>query len=142
MSQPTPILRQDRQPITTNPSRPAAVYRIYNFIGDTIYVGAAYDPWERIKTHRIRASWRFKIDSYSADWYATRVEADQVEAEIIEAEHPIYNVRGTDLHRAVSLGLVVPTSRGEIESYSADVGPGPRPARHGLPTNGHRSRLA
>jgi hypothetical protein len=127
-----PFRCEPRQPIT--PNRPAAVYFVHDATGLIVYIGVAFDPLVRIRFHLNTAAWAAEIDTWSADWYSTRQDAERVEATLIETHEPIYNVRGTALHREVSLRYRIPTYQRDMTTYAQPIPPGRRPPRHGLRT--------
>ena len=70
-----------------------AVYRIYNFDKNLIYVGVTNDVLMRIAQHRRDKIWRDQITIIELDWCETRSEALAIENMLIEKMQPLYNLR-------------------------------------------------
>lgn len=82
---------------TLEPSRRAAVYRLYDAEGTLLYIGSAYDPDEREAVHR-HTVWGQLIACRSDKWHDSRELAYAAETEAIRAEAPRHNVIGTPNH--------------------------------------------
>ncbi|MGW3735184.1 GIY-YIG nuclease family protein [Streptomyces sp. NPDC005148] len=104
----------------TQPSRRAAVYRLYDAAGSLLYIGSAYDPEQRCKAHR-RTAWWPGVPRRADEWHPTRWRAYEEEVSAIAAEEPTHNVMGTDAYRAECkrLAAVDPARRAKIRAGSA-----------------------
>ncbi|MGW9437960.1 sigma factor-like helix-turn-helix DNA-binding protein [Streptomyces sp. NPDC055607] len=74
----------------TEPDRPAAVYRYWSGAGELLYVGSAYDPKTRAKTHKGKEWWPL-VASRTDEWHASRQAAYAAETKAIETESPTAN---------------------------------------------------
>lgn len=78
----------------SNESRPAAVYRLYDAEGTLLYIGSAYDPDHRCKSHRTKEWWPL-VARRTDRWFDGRSTAYRMEMEAIAEEDPKYNQFGT-----------------------------------------------
>lgn len=78
-------------------SRPAAVYRLYDAGGTLLYVGSAYDPEHRCKSHHKKPWWP-QVARRVDEWHKGRDGAFAAEARAIAAELPRRNITGTPNH--------------------------------------------
>lgn len=76
------------------PSRPDAVYRLFDEAGGLLYIGSAYDPDDRCKAHQ-DAEWWPRVVRREEQWHPTRAHAYVMEMRAIKAEGPRHNVMGT-----------------------------------------------
>jgi len=79
---------------TTQPSRRAAVYRLYDADGALLYIGSAYDPDHRCKAHQ-RQPWWPDVARRTEEWFDHRTTAYAEELKAIAVERSKYNVMGT-----------------------------------------------
>jgi hypothetical protein len=72
--------------------RRTALYRIYGRDGKLLYVGVAFDPEERWKSHH-RAPWWPLVNPRltKVEWFRSREGAEIAEERAIRDEKPIYN---------------------------------------------------
>lgn len=68
------------------PSRPAAVYRLYDSEGKLLYIGSAYDPAKRSRAHHSKPWWP-QVVRREDEWHPSREAAYVAETEAI-AETP------------------------------------------------------
>lgn len=80
--------------IPTKAPRKAAVYRLYDADGALLYIGSAYDPEQRCKSHRNKPWWR-EVAHRTEEWHPSRGHAYQAEMDAIAVEHSKYNRMGT-----------------------------------------------
>lgn len=73
---------------------PAAVYRLWDTDGNLIYIGSAYDPDDRCKSHRTKPWWT-EVARRTDEWHPGRGAAYIEEMKAIAAELPKYNQMGT-----------------------------------------------
>lgn len=81
---------------TPTPRR-AAVYRLYDASGALLYIGSAYDPSQRYRSHRSKPWWG-QVARRAEDWHPNRAAAFAAEAALIETEQPRFNSVGTPSH--------------------------------------------
>lgn len=90
------------QPSTNSPAqqdrRRAAVYRLFAADGTLLYIGSAYDPDHRCKSHR-KASWWPKVARRTEEWHPSRGHAYNAEMAAIATEGPACNAMGTPEYR-------------------------------------------
>lgn len=72
-------------------SRPAAVYRLYAADGTLLYIGSAYDPDRRCKSHHGKHWWPL-VARRTVEWQGNRSRAYTAEAAAIKAERPVHNL--------------------------------------------------
>lgn len=84
---------------TDSTIRKAAVYRLYDEAGTLLYVGSAYDPAHRCKSHRDKAWWP-DVARREDEWHPNRWIAYAKETKAIKAERPRNNVMNTPGYRA------------------------------------------
>jgi hypothetical protein len=74
------------------------VYRLYAADDTLLYVGIAYNPKERWRSHaRDRAdTWWPLVARRDVEWFATRTEAAAAEVAAIVTEQPLHNVAHTN----------------------------------------------
>jgi predicted GIY-YIG superfamily endonuclease len=73
---------------------PAAVYRLWDANGNLLYIGSAYDPDHRCKSHR-RKPWWPEVASRTEEWHSSRGAAYAEEMKAIRTEGSKYNSMGT-----------------------------------------------
>lgn len=79
---------------------PAAVYRLWDTDGNLLYIGSAYDPDHRCKSHQKKPWWP-EVASRTEEWHSNRGTAYVEELKAIAVEQSKYNEMGTP-------GYVVP----------------------------------
>jgi hypothetical protein len=75
-------------------SRPAAVYRLYDGAGALLYIGSAYDPDHRCKSHR-KQPWWPEVARRTEEWHPSRGHAYSAELKAVAVERSKYNEMGT-----------------------------------------------
>jgi predicted GIY-YIG superfamily endonuclease len=103
------------------PSDPAAVYRIKNANGVTVYIGASHEPAERVDAHLRTQTWREDIVTWSAEWYPSWAAAHRMEVAAIEQEKPVHNIVHTPLHRERALARRVELTRDDMNRLSRQL---------------------
>lgn len=78
--------------------RRAAVYRLWDAEGNLLYIGSAYDPEHRCKSHR-KKSWWPEVDHRTEEWFDHRGTAYREELKAIGVEKSKYNQMGTPSYR-------------------------------------------
>ncbi|MFD3330148.1 GIY-YIG nuclease family protein [Streptomyces sp. NPDC058701] len=78
-----------------------ALYRLYDESEDLLYVGIAFDPRHRWKTHAREKPWWAEVHVREIEWFPTRVEAEEAEASAIKGQRPKHNVIGNVPIRAL-----------------------------------------
>ncbi|MEU2834582.1 helix-turn-helix domain-containing protein [Streptomyces lavendulae] len=73
-----------------------ALYRLYGDSDRLLYVGIAFVPRQRWKTHARQKPWWDKVMLREIEWFPSRGEAEAAETRAIETEHPQYNVLGRE----------------------------------------------
>lgn len=102
----------------TDYNRRTALYRFYDREGRLLYLGVAYNPEERWRSHADTAPWWRDAASRTVDWHETRGDALQAERDAIVTEGPLYNkVFATSDARAKRVGLL--RSQGLAEGATA-----------------------
>jgi predicted GIY-YIG superfamily endonuclease len=98
-------LEQHRQ---DNPRwyEPAAVYRLWDAEGNLLYIGSAFDPEERCKSHRQKPWWS-EVARRTEQWFSARGTAYAEEMKAIRAERPKHNQMGTPGYRAPKTAAVL-----------------------------------
>lgn len=76
-------------------ARPAYVYRLFDAVGDLLYIGSSYNPQERCKAHHWREWWP-QVAHRTEEQRDDRDAAYQAETSAIWREKPRYNVAGTE----------------------------------------------
>lgn len=91
-------LEQHRQ---ENPRwyEPAAVYRLWDVEGNLLYIGSAFDPEERCKSHQ-KKPWWSEVARRTEQWFSARGTAYAEEMKAIRMERPKHNQMGTPGYRA------------------------------------------
>jgi hypothetical protein len=72
--------------------RPTALYRMYDEVGDLLYVGISYHPRYRFEQHAAEKSWFLEVDHIDTEWYQFRDLAEDAENVAIWEERPRYNI--------------------------------------------------
>lgn len=78
--------------------RRAAVYRLFAADGTLLYIGSAFDPDHRCKSHQ-KQSWWPEAVRRTDEWHPDRWAAYAEEAKAIVMEKPKLNVMGTQAYR-------------------------------------------
>ncbi|WNI19200.1 hypothetical protein [Actinacidiphila sp. ITFR-21] len=123
---------------TTSPSketsRRAAVYRLYNEAGALLYIGSAYDPDHRCKSHHVKPWWP-QVAQRVDEWHPSREAAYVAETEAIATERPGRNrISGPGPVRLPVPGAANPIfALTEIDAYLD--------ALHGEPPEARAKRL-
>lgn len=78
--------------------RRAAVYRLWNAGGDLLYIGSAYDPDHRCKSHQ-KTPWWPEVARRTEEWFDHRGTAYTEELKAIGVEKSKYNQMGTPGYR-------------------------------------------
>ncbi|MGW2865917.1 GIY-YIG nuclease family protein [Streptomyces sp. NPDC001205] len=78
-----------------------ALYRLYDESEGLLYVGIAFDPRLRWKTHAREKPWWTKVHVKEIEWFLTRAEAEGAEALAIKDQRPKHNVIGNVPVRAL-----------------------------------------
>lgn len=73
---------------------PAAVYRLWDAAGNLLYIGSAYDPDHRCKSHQ-KKPWWSEVAHRTEEWFPTRGRAYAEEMKAIAVERSKYNDMGT-----------------------------------------------
>lgn len=73
---------------------PAAVYRLWNAHGELLYVGSAFDPDRRCKSHQ-KKTWWPEVVRRTEEWHSSRGTAYVEELKAIAVERSKYNEMGT-----------------------------------------------
>lgn len=81
------------------PTRRAAVYRLYDKDDVLLYIGSAYDPEHRCKAHR-NLPWWPQVARRTEEWHTNRGRAYNAEMAAIAVEGSKYNRMGTPTYRA------------------------------------------
>lgn len=76
----------------TNQTRPAQLYRLFNEMGELIYIGVAYSASDRAKQHRMSKSWWCEVAQSEIEQFDSREAALAVEKSALQAEKPKYNI--------------------------------------------------
>ncbi|MGA5604025.1 GIY-YIG nuclease family protein [Streptomyces griseoincarnatus] len=84
-------------PKTTTPRR-AAVYRLYDAQDTLLYIGSAYDPEKRCRTHRAKPWWP-EVARREDQWVASRRKAYVEEMKAIAVEGAKHNQMGTPTYQ-------------------------------------------
>ncbi|WP_327376219.1 hypothetical protein OG393_21070 [Streptomyces sp. NBC_01216] len=95
--------------------RPAAVYRYWSDSGELLYVGSAYDPSERAKTHKSKEWWA-SVARRTDEWHDNRQAAYAAETEAIAAESPAAN----KISGPGTVALPAPKVRSQVRLISPD----------------------
>lgn len=94
--------------------RPAAVYRLFDGVGNVLYIGSSYAPEARDRAHRQHAPWGKLVDRRTDEWHESRGAAYDAESRAIATEDPVHNVAGTPRHRS-------PAARGLAQREACDA---------------------
>lgn len=78
---------------TDRTTRRAAVYRLYDAAGTLLYIGSAYDPDHRCKSHR-KQPWWPEVARRTDEWHPARGVAYVEELKAIAVERSKYNAMG------------------------------------------------
>ncbi|MFJ5217213.1 hypothetical protein ACIP98_21125 [Streptomyces sp. NPDC088354] len=70
------------------------MYRLYDVHGSLLYIGSAYDPDHRCKSHRTQPWWP-QVARRTDEWFEHRMAAYTAETKAIAREDPPHNVMGT-----------------------------------------------
>ncbi len=70
-----------------------AVYRLYDGMGELLYVGMTWNPYVRFSQHAEDKWWWREVESASVEWWPTRDWAEVEEEFAIWDERPRYNIR-------------------------------------------------
>ena len=81
------------------------MYRLYDAGGTLLYVGSAYDPEERCKSHR-RTPWWPQVARRTEEWFNHRNAAYAAEMRAIAAERPLHNAMGPGYVQPVTEGTL------------------------------------
>lgn len=104
------------------------VYRLFDVLGELIYIGSSLQPKRRILQHAYRQSWGHEISSWTITEYPTEIAARSQERLLIFAEQPKYNDKGVIRQMRIpqlspsnptNLGserVIVRNSKGKLES--------------------------
>lgn len=93
----TPVRRNKNDPKYTHTVLGAyGVYRIFNYSGELLYVGASRNFKYRMHSHAGSKPWRREVDDTrtTVEWFDSIEEASMRETEIIATENPLYNIHG------------------------------------------------
>lgn len=96
------------------PSRPAAVYRLFDEAKNVLYIGSSYSPEVRDRAHRLHASWGGLVTRRTDEWHDSRGAAYDAESRAIATEGPVHNVAGTPRHTG-------PAARGCVQREASRV---------------------
>ncbi|MEU5596634.1 GIY-YIG nuclease family protein [Streptomyces sp. NPDC020298] len=90
-------LEQHRQ---ENPRwyEPAAVYRLWDADGNLLYIGSAFNPDHRCKSHQ-KKPWWSEVARRTEEWHPSRGAAYAEELKAIAVERSKYNDMGTPGYR-------------------------------------------
>lgn len=88
----TPPISNDLMPPRWR--EPAAVYRLWDASGNLLYIGSAYDPDHRCKSHQKKPWWP-EVASRTEEWFTNRGAAYTEELKAIAVEGSKYNEMGT-----------------------------------------------
>lgn len=69
------------------------VYRIFDQVGQVLYIGCSTNVSERLKAHRATSWWRESAHSVTTEVFDTPREMRSAEVRAIRSESPVYNVR-------------------------------------------------
>ncbi|MGO4459388.1 GIY-YIG nuclease family protein [Streptomyces sp. M-16] len=78
------------------------LYRLFDGSDQLLYVGIAFVPRQRWKTHARQKPWWGQVALREIEWFPSRSEAESAEIRAIEAERPRYNILGTESARPTS----------------------------------------
>lgn len=92
--------------VPNTPSRPAAVYRLYDADGVLLYIGSAYDPNHRCKAHRNKPWWPL-VARREEEPHGGRRSAYIAEMRAIASEAPRFNDFGTPEYRTPQTAAVL-----------------------------------
>lgn len=81
-------------PNETEPTRKAAVYRLYAADGSLLYIGSAFNPATRYRAHS-RKPWWPLVARRDVEWHPSKDDAYAAEMAAIAAEGPVHNHMGT-----------------------------------------------
>lgn len=79
-----------QEPAESTPER-TALYRLYDADGKLLYVGITNDTERRWSDHSSDKSWWPDVAERTAEWFATRPEAEAAEIQAIKTEKPRRN---------------------------------------------------
>lgn len=71
--------------------QPTSLYRLFDEAGRLLYVGIAFDPEQRLKSHASTAPWWPLVVRRKIVQYPDRGSAECAETRAIKAESPLYN---------------------------------------------------
>lgn len=77
---------------------PAAIYRLWDAEGNLLYIGSAFDPEARCKSHQ-KKPWWSEVASRTEEWFDHRGTAYREELKAIHVEKSKYNQMGTPGYR-------------------------------------------
>lgn len=75
------------------------VYRVFDEVGQLLYVGVSSDVFLRFAQHAQRAPWVAYVASVTFEQHPTREAAEAAEAEAIRTEDPVWNMDGRPFGR-------------------------------------------
>ena len=75
------------------------VYRVFDEVGQLLYVGVSSDVFLRFAQHAQRAPWVAYVASVTFQQFPTREAAEAAEAEAIRTEDPVWNMDGRPARR-------------------------------------------
>lgn len=70
-----------------------ALYRHFDADEILLYIGISEIPIDRTRSHGLTSVWMPFIDTMTAKWYGSRLEAMTVEREAIANEEPLFNIQ-------------------------------------------------
>jgi predicted GIY-YIG superfamily endonuclease len=74
------------------PDEPTALYRLFDSLGNLLYLGIAGNVGRRLNEHSKTQPWARAITSATIEHFETRREAERAEKTAIHNEQPLFNV--------------------------------------------------
>lgn len=75
---------------------PTALYRFFGTPAGLLYIGITDNLKARFAAHAADKDWWPHVARRTVEWHPTRTAALAAETEAIRAEHPLYNIKGTE----------------------------------------------